>query len=461
MGTIYVDTGGSATNSGTSDNNTAKISGASGATGVSVSGTTVTFPALTDLSTVVTAAGATQDAIYIADATNTNQKIFWITAVAGSGGATPTATVSVAPTGTIATSQWAVGGRFVWTPASIEIALRPLDVVIINNSIASTSANVITGRVNGVSTTGRIYVKGKSGVRPVITNTSTNKCIERVTCNLWWFENLELAQQGASGDVVGTMAESMVFYNIKVSDGGAAGFNCLDEGCMLVGSEVTNTVSGFGVTGQTSRGQILFGNYIHDVTGDGIINTSANTSYNVYERNILDTCGGRGFLDNGAPSNFSQNIHFSGNTVYGCGNSGFEVGDVDRQFSMFNNIFMNNGDASGEYNVEFTAGTLINGETTGFHAWNVFNTASAGGSGNLLGITDNSQVSGSEFTTDPVFTNAASGDFSIGSSGSAYKAGYPGVFLGGSTGYLSIGAVDPNPSGGGGGAILSRAMTGM
>jgi len=61
----------------------------SGANGASVSGTTVTLPAGTDLSAVVTTLGATQSAIHLADAPNANQKIFKITGKAGSGGATP------------------------------------------------------------------------------------------------------------------------------------------------------------------------------------------------------------------------------------------------------------------------------------------------------------------------------------------------------------------------------------
>jgi len=75
MGTIYVDTGGAATNSGSTDQNTANLSGTGDAT---VSGSVVQLTAGTDLSGVVTTAGATQSSIYLAQATNTNQKIFWI-----------------------------------------------------------------------------------------------------------------------------------------------------------------------------------------------------------------------------------------------------------------------------------------------------------------------------------------------------------------------------------------------
>lgn len=452
MGTIFVDTGGAATNSGTSDNNNAKISGVSGAgTGVAVSGTTVTFPALTDLSAVVTTAGATQDAIYIADATNTNQKIFWITGVSGSGGPTPTATVSVAPTGTITTSQWAVGGRFVWINASVEAAVRAGDVVQFNNSVASQAGVVITTRVSGDSTSGFIRYIGVAGSRPVLVNTGNNNCIATGAFILASFENLELQQTNAASATVGfnASAAGCQWFNLKLSDGGTSGgFSGGPAGNRIIGCEV----SGIGGVAGMNINAIFanWGNYIHDLTGDGFIFSGNNIGMCTFLNNIVDTVTGRGVYWNGAPTTANNGFSLIGNTIYACGNSGFEANDADAQVVMINNIFMNNGDAAGEYNVEWTTGSI---ETVGFHGWNVFYQG-GGSAGNLLGLTVNAQVANSEFITDPGFTSASGGDFSISSSSPAYKTGFPGQFLGGSLGYLSIGAVQPNPTGGSGSSSM-------
>jgi hypothetical protein len=98
--TLYIDTGGHALGSGSTDTaNPTHDSTTNGVT-VSVSGTTVTFSGAIDLSTVPTDGSGT---IWINDATNSNAKIFKITSV--DDGA-DTLVVSVAPTGTIATNSF-------------------------------------------------------------------------------------------------------------------------------------------------------------------------------------------------------------------------------------------------------------------------------------------------------------------------------------------------------------------
>ena len=121
-----------------------------------------------------------------------------------------------------------------------------------------------------------------------------------------------------------------------------------------------------------------------------------------------------------------------------------------------NNIFSENGNAAGEFNVEWVSGAA---EYVSFHGWNVFYHSGGGGGANLSGLTVNAQVASSEFTTDPAFTNAAGGDFSIGSTSPAKATGYPGAFLGGSTGYLDIGAVQRQEAGGGGNANILGGST--
>jgi hypothetical protein len=90
----------------------------------------------------------------------------------------------------------------------------------------------------------------------------------------------------------------------------------------------------------------------------------------------------------------------------------------------------------------------------------VFFHSGGGGGANLSNLTVNAQVASSEFTTDPAFTNAAGGDFSISTSSPAKATGFPGQFLGGSLGYLDIGAVQivAGAGTGGGGPLIGGRL---
>ncbi len=412
FGTLYVDTGGSATNSGSSDNNAADLTGAN----ATVAGSVVSLDGAPDLSGLQTS-GANQSAIYLNQATNSNRKIFWITAV--DNGA-KTVTVDTAPTG-VTGSAWAIGGRFVYTAASIQAALRAGDVVVINNSPASFSVDALLMRASGDATSGRIFHKGKAGTRPVITVTNTNQCIDFVSSiNGMSFDNLELVQQGASGVVVNS-SNGWRLTNVKITDGGGIAVTT-GVGCAFINMEITGTGGGFTLD-QDCR---VNGVNVHDVSGNGVASTGASASFTV-TKSIFDTCSGKGFSINGAAVTFGIPLCcIDGCTIYGCGDSGVETTNAGVNLILVNSILAENGNAAGEFNAEFT----LAAELVCFHAWNVFYHSGGGGGANLSGLTANAMVSGSEFTTDPQFTDAANGDFSIGSSSPAKAAGFPGQFLG-------------------------------
>lgn len=434
MGTLYIDTGGSALNSGSTDNNTATLSGTGDAT---VAGSVVTLTAGTDLTNVdATAGSATQSTICIQQATNTNQKIFWITAKAGSGGATPNVTVSVAPTGVTA-SDWKIGGRHVWTDATIRNAPRAGDTVQFNNSPASAAADLLTVSNSGDTTSGYIKYIGKTGVRPVLTVTNTNQVLELSGAALW-FENLELVQQGASGNVVaGTSGCTvLVLKNIKISDGGGDGINTANGQVRIVGCEVTG-VLGSGISTGASTSHRVIGCYLHDNGSSGVSNGSVN-DFSIYLNNILDSNGGQGIYLWGNNTVFTNQTYVIGNTFYGNGNSGLQFDDLEIIPYIVNNIFSENGNAAGEYNVEFVVAGINN---LAIHEYNVLHHSGGGGAGNLSNLTAGS----TESTSDPLFTNAAAGDFSISNSSPAKSAGFPTQYLGGNANYLDIGAVQRIP----------------
>jgi hypothetical protein len=419
--TLYIDTGGHALGSGSTDTANPTHDSTTNSVTVSVSGTTVTFSGAIDLSAVPIDGSAT---IWINDATNSNSKIFKITSV--NDGA-DTLVVSVAPTGSIATSTWGIGGQFVYDSARFEGSLDAGWTAIINNTPASKAADFFTMRAVGDTTTGPITFKGKDGTMPQLVITNTTQVIDTSadTNGNWRFENFEFVQQGASGTVFTPRGAQVQCKNCKWSDGGGIG---IDTSFFTNGYRVLFCeMSGLGGDGVDTNGNnsspTFFGTYIHDVTGNGIdLNTGSNLTINAFYC-IVDTCGGRGI------STTAANVH--GCTVYSNGNSGLEAGGTSG--TVFNNIFMNNGDAGGEANVELTGAS----ETlyTWNHGYNIFHDAGAGD--NLSNLSANA----TESTSDPLFTDAANGDFSLMSSSPAIATGFPGQFLGGSLGYLDMGAV--------------------
>lgn len=444
MGQVYVQTTGNAANSGSSDNNTADLAGAAATS----STTTITLDGSPDLSGVATS-GANQASIALANATNSNRKIFWITAV--DNGA-KTVTVDVAPTGVGASpTAWKIGGRMVWTPANVEAALRAGDVVTFNDTPATRTTTYITARTSGTSAGGFIKVVGKSGVRPKLNVTNTSVVLTGNGFPLWWVENLELDQDGASGNVVSGFDTGCVFYNVKISDGGADGFVIGAAGNAVVNCEITG-VLGAGINTGVLNNGVIFGNYIHDNGGNAISMAGTVPAWTI-AYNILDTNAGKGILLSGAASAAAHRIAILNNTIYGNGDSGLEISDADMQVLLQGNIFQDNGNAAGEFNVEWAAGAA---ENNSIHFYNCFYHQGGGGGANLSGLTANA----TEIITDPLFTNPSGGDFSLGTTSPAKAAAFPGQLLGGNLGYLDMGAVQRQEPSSGGGILSNTAMDG-
>ena len=290
-GILYVDTGGSATNSGSTDQNSANLTG----TAASVAASVVTLDGSPDLSGVVTS-GDAQSTIYINDATNSNQKIFWITAFDDT---LNTVTVSVAPTG-VTSSSWAIGGRIIHTPANVESALRAGDIYQFNNSPATATATYFTARTSGDST-GLITMRGKSGVRPVLNVTNTSIVLTGNAQTNWLIENLELDQDGASGNVVSGWTQT-AFKNIKIVDGGGDGIAVAGNTATVHQCEIV----GVGSSGISISTGVLYayGNYIHDNVGDGI-SATGNTPRLILVNNIIDSNTARGIRSSSAPTSLA------------------------------------------------------------------------------------------------------------------------------------------------------------
>ena len=439
MGTLYIDTGGSITNSGCTDQNAANLTGAA----ATVSGAVVTLDGSPDLSGLITS-GATQSSIYLAQATNTGQKIFWITAFDNTA---KTVTVTPSPTG-VASSGWAIGGRFHLgatgssVAANIQRVTRAGDTIIINNSPAQQSTSILLFFNSGDSTNGFITIKGKQDVRPLLKTTGNANVLSLTS--FMWLENVEI-QNGFAGTAaalsIGGGRVGCVVYNVKVSMAGGHGMDIGGStATRIVNCEIAGT--GVGTPGaaisQSSNQLLASGNYIHNCTGSGII-LAGTTLAALIVNNIISTCSDRGIYLSGAPTSSAEAAMIVNNTIYGCGNSGLEVTDADTAVTLFNNIFSSNGDAAGEANIEWVAGT---GEVCSIHGYNTIYSPSAVAP---INFTLNAQIPGTEFSSDPMFVNPSQGDFRLGIGSPALNTGFPGTFLGALTiSSPSQGAVAPS-----------------
>lgn len=423
MGKLYVDTGGSANNSGSSDNNAADLSGSA----ATVSGAVATLDGSPDLSGLQTS-GANQSSILLQQATNANMKIFWITAFNNS---TKTVTLHASPTG-VTSSAWAIGGRHVLTNASIEGAVRAGDIVQFNNSPASAAATRWTFRNAGTSASGMPMIVGKTGVRPVLTSSNSSNVVSMNSLSNCWVENLELQDQGSSLNGIVSFGGGDVVYNVKISDFGESGINDGNGNNFFVGNEITGGGDGSEAGYRGGPPGMLWGNYIHDVTGDGIKIPSANPSF-LIAFNVIDTCSGRGiYLSGGATATVNYGIFH--NTIYGCGNSGIEAADGDYAPILMGNICQDNGNAAGEYNVEWTTNSYQNVSLGGY---NCFYHQGGGGGANLSNYT----AQATDVTTDPLFVDAAGGDFRLKPGSPCAGTAFPGTVVGAAAGYLDMGAI--------------------
>ncbi len=442
MGILYVDTGGNAANSGSTDNASADVTLTVHAS--YAGGTTVQITVNTGSLASVVTSGATQSTVNFPDATNaSSQDIFWITAVDDV--ASPkTITVSVAPTGlTAGTSTGRIGGWYVSPGTNVasvmSAALRAGDIMQFNNTPAvKTNLAFVTSTSAGDSTSGRITVRGKTGVRPVLEVSGNVSPITTSASNNWYISNLELKSAGTAALL--TMTSGSHVDNVKFTGTGGstsqhgitvAGYGTVSNCEMVVGgSGISHSTNGTGV--------LAFGNYIHGCGVDGFTDTSLQPCSQLIGNTITANTG-RGIYASAASTTQTGQMVIVGNTIYGNTLAGIEVLDADTAVIMFNNIVMSTG--AGDI-VKWAAG---NGQNVSVHGYNVLY-------GSSSGTLTNYTASATELTTNPGFTNAAGGDFSISSSSPAAGAGYPGTLAiaGGTTGYRDIGAFQRQVTAGGG-----------
>lgn len=449
MGTCYIDTGGNANYSGSTDSNSPTYTITVHAS--YVSGATIPIQETHDLS-VLTLSGAAQDSVNFTDATNTNQDIFWISAV-DNVSSPKTITVTVAPTGlTAGSSVGNIGGRLLMSGFTGEEAfLRAGDEVIINNSPASQAGTYWTCRTNGSLSGGFVKFRGKAGVRPVLNVTGSANVIDCATIDYQWFENLELDQDGASTNIFNNVGQGSVIFNCKIVDGGALGIDANEDGIRIIACEISG-LTGDAIDASSFTFLQIIGCYIHDNGGHGF-DSAATISRSVLIDNVIDSNSGSGISLTGAPAAANSMLVIYGNTIYGNLTHGITASDADHVAVMMNNILLDNGTTGTEYNVNWPASFQL----SNFGDWNIFSQNGGAGGTNLNNYTAQTH----DLTSNPDINTTT---FLPSTTSPAKAAGYPGAIpptgAAAITGYKDIGAVQRQEaaSGGGGGPLIGGRL---
>ena len=243
------------------------------------------------------------------------------------------------------------------------------------------------------------------------------------TCagGMYVFKHLVATDSNGVGWLVQT-ASGARLINCRSYGNVSTGFT-LSATCALQNCEADlNTTTG--VTTTTSP--VLFGCYIHDNTTNGF--SAASSVVPTLLFCIIETNASHGL--SGTTGMFGvYNCTINGNT--GVATDGINMTTPGNSlYRMFNTIISNNGDDG----VEATDGDNALVDYNNFY-------------GNAGSARVNFPTGENDIALDPTFTNAAGGNFAVGTNMKA--AGFPGLFPSGtSTGYLDIGAVQRQEGGG-------------
>ncbi len=423
-------------------------------TGASYSTTTVTLDAGTDLSGVDTTG---LHVLYLV--TSTGRRFFKITAKAGSGGATPTVTVHVAPTGTASGLTWSIGGKrkdFETTNSNTKLLFAASDAIvgmtvdIEETGTDYTNTSTITVSAQGDLTTGRITYKSSSATKPII-KTATNSVKlftaastpTRLTFRNLSFKNTAGTKSiGYDGSVTTTV---YCTFEDCVFDGFTEGINdgFGHPSLKLIGVEIKNCTTRAHSIGNGDSCSWIHCN-IHD-NAAGVKVTFSNGGLWIIDSCQIYNNTGKGWEQSatGGATFLIRNNHVRGNGSDGIAVSGAMT---PTWLIHYNNYYHLNG----AYDISFncTADALA-----GAVQFNDYNFYGASGQASTSGTRNNlaAGVHDGTFTSDP---NASASSPVLTLAG-LKAAGYPQSFPGGYTGYGDVGPLQHQDSGGGGSTMRS------
>lgn len=449
-------------------------------------GTTVTLPNGTVLTNVTTDGSSV---IFISDATAGARNFSKITATAGSGGATPTVTVSDAFGLNLTNQTWAIGGKRASIGSTTSVKLiennaasgdaMPGWVIQMESGHSETIAAIINPRRSGDTTNGPITLRATSGAvtRPLLTF-SNNGDAFALRANGWVFRDFEIRNSNATKtasvafDFV-TGNDFVQIINIKIADSTNKFWKCIvyaigPTHSRIDSCELGNAASvGIHAT-DVPDNTVICNNWIHNCTSHGIADNGTGTAFfhpNIYSNAIVFN-GGSGISLTATTATVSA-IRIRENVVHGNSSDGLTIASSSAQLGALkggliieNNRFTFNGTGGTGYGINFSGSgitdQLLNDLDVVIRNNDFFSNATAKYNPTTLTVSQN------EVTTDPS-SGAASNtkDYAGTVGGSNFMSsvskglGYPGSSLpvgttSGSTSYADIGLQHQDTGGSGG-----------
>ena len=427
--TIFVDTagnGGVNTDSGSTNTASSALATCTGATawlittgcaGTAATWATgvgaITLDTNTNLSTLPVDGS---QAIFLTNATNTDQKVFWITSITGcTGTGACVVNTGVAPTCATCTAQnWAIGGRVTLPDTSIENTLVAGNILSINSSIACGAAICFTMRGAGNDTAGPIMIQPTT-TAVTLSNTGNNIVLSSSGTPVNWHITgpITLSNAASSTSVLlSTGGTGTIVTNLTFTEGASATGACANvSGSVFTLLDSTFTAcGGDAFTDNQATAINIIGNYFSGTFGgNGLTISGVNPQAFIYNNLMIGNTSGVAskiaISVSGTSTSFANSVQVLGNTIADWYEGGLNVAGAFTSVKMFNNIFYNNnlGGTSTYYNVTMPSSTPADTmAATGAHGCNDFFTT--GGTFNLSNVVANA----TEITTNPDFVSAGS-----------------------------------------------------
>lgn len=356
--------------------------------------------------------------IYLSDATAGARNFGKITAKDDTA---KTVTVSDAFATGLSGKTWAIGGKRASIGSSSSVKLlennntsgdaMPGWTVELESGHSETISDLIEWKRGGTYNGGPITLRAASGAatRPVLTWSNNGTAIDLWNTDFKVVQGIDFknsnATKTASVAIKDQGSVSSVVREVRISDSANKFWKAVEWRCIsIIDSEIAYT-AGRGIVIEdyaNNPGAPTIRNcYIHDCGSDGIYGAT-KSNRTVITDNIIESNAGYGLYFANLPSQHT----LSRNTVYGNSSGGFYLDEstMKSQLSIENNIFASNGG----YGINGASGTLLMWQSAVMRGNDFHNNTSGKYTPDL------STVSLNEQTSDPQFTNAAGGDFSIG-----------------------------------------------
>jgi hypothetical protein len=325
-------------------------------------GTTVTLPAGTDLSNVLTDGS---HVIFLSDATAGARNFGKITAKAGSGGATPTVVVANAFGLSLTGKDWAIGGKraSIGGTTSKKLVennsasgdLMPGWAVELESGHTETLAAGWTCRRSGDTVDGPITIRGTfaAGTLPLL-NHSANAVFVGFVNNLsyWQFRDFEIRNTNATKtasvafSITGGACTAVIAERVKVADQTnkfwrAFAFGNFATNFFVLRCELGYLADAAIVAAASTVRTTVRASRIHHCTGDGITLSAGGGSIEIIGNEIFGN-GGPG-IHVSANTNSCWRV-IDGNTIYANGTAGIQdtTGTAGGTSVINGNVLANN-----------------------------------------------------------------------------------------------------------------------